>query len=100
MRKPRYFILAWNEYPLLYQATGKADFIDLFANGLQKIDEQAFLNKLAEYEWPSDWEDGYYRPGIYDLRAVIIEGGELNETVDQSNRIKSPEAIPAGIGYG
>jgi hypothetical protein len=46
--RPRYFELNRNEYPLLYKATGKADFIDLFANGLQELTEQEFLNKLAD----------------------------------------------------
>lgn len=48
MSKPRYFELARTQYPLLYKATGKADFIDLFANGLQELTEQEFLNKLAD----------------------------------------------------
>lgn len=48
MRKPRYFELNRDRYPLLYMATGKAEFIDLFANGLQELDEQEFLKKLAD----------------------------------------------------
>jgi hypothetical protein len=48
MMKPRYFELNRDEYPLLYMATGKTDFIDLFANGLQELTEQEFLDKLAD----------------------------------------------------
>jgi hypothetical protein len=48
MSKPRYFELARTQYPLLYMATGKADFIDLFSNGLQELTEQEFTNRLAE----------------------------------------------------